>query len=171
MNEQFQSIENTYLELKALMMEESTFSDQAKVREVNKKMSDLEDAYRIAVEYRQAFGELQEANEILSAESDPDFLSLAKEQLFNAQEKIASLEEAFKVAMLPKDPNDDKNIFLEIRPASWMRRSWVIRIRITQVLSTLCTETMTKDRDHGRTTHRYWRSKKRYPQDVRRESI
>lgn len=118
MLDQLISIENTYLSLKEQMLDEATFSDQKKVREVNKKMSDLEDAYRIAVEYRQAFGEQQEANEILAAESDPDFLALAKEQLFAAQETIAQLEEKFKIAMLPKDPNDDKDIFLEIRPAA-----------------------------------------------------
>lgn len=118
MIDQLLSIEQTYLELKSQMLDEAIFSDQKKVREVNKKMSDLEDAYHIAIAYRQAIGEQQEANDILAAESDPDFVALAKEQLFSAQETIAALEEQFKIAMLPKDPNDDKNIFLEIRPAA-----------------------------------------------------
>ena len=118
MIDQLLSIEQTYLELKSQMLDEATFSDQKKVREVNKKMSDLEDAYHIAIAYRQAIGEQQEANDILAAESDQDFVALAKEQLFSAQETIAALEEQFKIAMLPKDPNDDKNIFLEMRPAA-----------------------------------------------------
>lgn len=118
MLEQLLSIENTYLNLKEQMLTEAVFSDQKKVREINKKMSDLEDAYHIAVAYKQAHGEQQEANDILATESDPDFLALAKEQLMNANENMEKLTEQFKLAMLPKDPNDDKNIFLEMRPAA-----------------------------------------------------
>ena len=118
MIEQLTSIETKYLDLRAQMLDEAVYSDQKKTREVNKALSDLEDAYQIAVSYKKAYNELQEANEILSAESDPDFVEMAKEQLFSAQERIASLEEEFKLAMLPKDPNDDKDIFLEVRPAA-----------------------------------------------------
>lgn len=118
MIEQLTSIETKYLDLRAQMLDEEVYSDQKKTREVNKALSDLEDAYQIAVAYKKAYNELQEANEILSAESDPDFLEMAKEQLFSAQERIATLEEEFKLAMLPKDPNDDKDIFLEVRPAA-----------------------------------------------------
>lgn len=118
MFEQMISIEDTYLQLKAKMMEEETFSDPQKVREVNKKMSDLEDVYHIAVSYKQAYQEQQEANELLNSESDSDILELAKDQLYQAQEQITKLEEQFKIAMLPRDPNDDKDIFLEIRPAA-----------------------------------------------------
>ena len=118
MIEQLNSIETKYLDLRAQMLDEAVYSDLKKSRELNKQLSDLEDAYHIAVAYKKAYGELQEANEILSAESDPDFLDMAKEQLFSAQERIATLEEQFKLAMLPKDPNDDKDIFLEVRPAA-----------------------------------------------------
>lgn len=118
MIEQLSTIEAKYLDLKAQMMDEAVYSDLAKMRAVSKAVSDMEDAYQIAVAYRQAHSELTESNEILATESDPDFVEMAKEQLFAAQEKIAQLEEEFKIAMLPKDPNDDKNIFLEIRPAA-----------------------------------------------------
>lgn len=118
MIEQLNNIEAKYLELRSMMMDESVYSDQQKTREINKQLSDMEEAYEIAVAYRKAHEELTEANEILSAESDPDFVEMAKEQLFNAQEHMETLEEQFKVALLPKDPNDDKNIFLEVRPAA-----------------------------------------------------
>jgi len=118
MIEQLTSIETKYLDLRAQMLDEAVYSDLKKSRELNKQLYDLEDAYHIAVAYKKAYGELQEANEILSVESDPDFLEMAKEQLFSAQERIATLEEQFKLAMLPKDPNDDKDIFLEVRPAA-----------------------------------------------------
>ncbi len=118
MIEQLNNIEAKYLELRSMMMDEAIYSDQQKTREINKQLSDMEEAYEIAVAYKKAHAELTEANDILAAESDPDFVEIAKEQLFNAQEQIKNLEEQFKIALLPKDPNDDKNIFLEVRPAA-----------------------------------------------------
>lgn len=118
MIEQLTSIENKYLDLRAQMMDEAVYSDLQKSRELNKELSDLEDAYHIAVAYKKSYNELQEANAILATESDADFLEMAKEQLFAAQEQMEELEAKFKLAMLPKDPNDDKDIFLEVRPAA-----------------------------------------------------
>lgn len=125
MIEQARSIVSTYESLKTELLDEHVFSDQRKVREISKRMSDLEDAYQISLKYIQAYGEQQEANNILANESDIDFLALAKEQLFSAQEKITQLEEEFKLAMLPRDPNDDKNIFLEMRPAAGGDEAWL----------------------------------------------
>lgn len=100
------------------MMDESVYSDLQKMKELNKELSDLEDAYQIALGLKQALAEKQEANTLLQTESDPDLLEMAKEQLLTANERIATLEEQLKIALLPRDPNDDKNIFLEIRPAA-----------------------------------------------------
>jgi peptide chain release factor 1 len=118
MIEQAQNIITKYNHIKEQMMDEAVYSDLQKSRELNKELSDLEEAYTISVAYQQAQSELTEANEILANESDSDLLEMAKEQLYSAQEQIAQLQEAFKIAMLPKDPNDDKNIFLEVRPAA-----------------------------------------------------
>ncbi len=118
MIEQAQNIITKYNHIKEQMMDEAVYSDLQKSRELNKELSDLEEAYDISIAYQQAQSELAEANEILSTESDSDFLEMAKEQLYSAQEQITQLQEAFKIAMLPKDPNDDKNIFLEVRPAA-----------------------------------------------------
>lgn len=58
---------------------------------------------------------LAEAKDILSNEKDPDMIELAKLQLEEAETKLPELEEALKVALLPRDKNDDKNIILEVR--------------------------------------------------------
>lgn len=52
---------------------------------------------------------------MLATESDPEMLSLAKEELANLEEKVPTLEEAITLALLPKDPNDEKNVMLEVR--------------------------------------------------------
>ena len=54
----------------------------------------------------------------MNTETDPDTIEMAKEQLTGANEQIAELEPKLRVSLLPKDPMDDKNIFLEIRPAA-----------------------------------------------------
>lgn len=118
MHEQLTNVISKYLSLKEQMMDETVYSDLQKTREINKELTDLEDAYQIATALKQAIAEREEANEIIDMESDQDLLEMAKEQLLTANERIASLEEQFKIALLPRDPNDDKNIFLEIRPAA-----------------------------------------------------
>ena len=118
MIEQLNNIEAKYLELRSMMMDEAVYSDQQKTREVNKQLSDLEEAYQIAVAYQKAYAEREEANQILNSESDSDFLEMAQDQKDTANKRLEELEEQFKIALLPKDPNDDKNIFLEVRPAA-----------------------------------------------------
>jgi peptide chain release factor 1 len=64
------------------------------------------------------FGQLNEAKSILDEESDEEMIEMAKEQRKEAESQLYEIEEKLKIALLPQDPNDDKNIFLEIRPAA-----------------------------------------------------
>ncbi len=65
--------------------------------------------------YRSYLENLEEAKKMLSEEKDPEMLTFAKEELTKATAEIARLEEELKVALLPKDKNDEKNILFEIR--------------------------------------------------------
>ena len=112
------SIESTYLGLKAQMMDESIFSDMTRMRDVARQMSQMEESYNLYQSFKQQAAQRDEANQLLASESDPDLVTMAREQLMDANEKITQIEEQMKVALLPKDPNDDKNIFLEVRPAA-----------------------------------------------------
>ncbi len=58
---------------------------------------------------------IKEAKEILSAEKDPEMIDMAKMELEEAQEKIPELEEEIKFLLIPKDPEDAKNVIVEIR--------------------------------------------------------
>lgn len=55
---------------------------------------------------------------MLASETDADLLEMAQEELSTAKEAIEKLDYDLKIALLPKDPNDEKNIYLEIRPAA-----------------------------------------------------
>lgn len=118
MTNQLDTIIRNYENLKQQMLQEDVYSDIKKMTALNKELSNLEESYIIASKLKQAYAERDEAQEILDQESDDDVLELAQEQLDAAISVIEKEEEAFSLAMLPKDPNDDKNIFLEIRPAA-----------------------------------------------------
>jgi peptide chain release factor 1 len=78
----------------------------------------MQERYDLAKEYMSYRQQLEEAKEILNTESDVDMLEIAKEQKKDSEEKLVEVENKLKIALLPQDPNDDKNIFLEIRPAA-----------------------------------------------------
>ena len=85
---------------------------------INKEISSMQERYDLAKEYTTLWNQLEEAKEILNTESDPEMQEIAKEQKKESEEKLAEVESKLKIALLPQDPNDDKNIFLEIRPAA-----------------------------------------------------
>ena len=119
MFEKLQSIEARYLELRDMMMDPKIVSDNDKVKRISKEMSNLEELYQLFQWYKVLVDNLNEANDILVNESDPEMVDMAKEQLTEATAGIEEYDEKIKIALLPKDPNDDKNIFLEMRPAAW----------------------------------------------------
>jgi peptide chain release factor 1 len=118
MFDKLSSIEKTYLELQAQLYDPAIATDQTLSREINKKLMGMQEAYDLFQLYKKADAEKKEAEEILANESDPEMLTMAKEQLTAAQQSLPDIEEKLKVALIPKDPNDDKNIFLEIRPGA-----------------------------------------------------
>ena len=85
---------------------------------INKEISNMQERYDLAKEYTTLWNQLEEAKEILNTESDEEMLEIAKEQKKETEEKLVEVENKLKIALLPQDPNDDKNIFLEIRPAA-----------------------------------------------------
>ncbi len=93
-------------------------SDMKKSIQINKDIANMQEQYDLSVEYKNYYEQLQEAKEILETENDEDMIEMAKEQRKEAESNISSLEEKLKIALLPTDPNDDKNIYLEIRPAA-----------------------------------------------------
>ena len=92
--------------------------DMKKSIQINKDISNMQQQYELSILYKKYYDQLQEAKEILDTEDDQDMIDMAKEQKKESESELSKLEEKLKIALLPKDPNDDKNIFLEIRPAA-----------------------------------------------------
>ena len=108
-----------YEELMAKSISPEVIADPKESIKINKEISNMQERYDLAKEYTTLWNQLEEAKEILNTESDEEMLEIAKEQKKESEEKLVEVENKLKIALLPQDPNDDKNIFLEIRPAAW----------------------------------------------------
>ena len=108
-----------YEELMAKSISPEVIADPKESIKINKEISSMQERYDLAKEYTTLWKQLEEAKEILNTESDEEMLEIAKEQKKDSEEKLTEVEGKLKIALLPQDPNDDKNIFLEIRPAAW----------------------------------------------------
>ena len=112
------NLDNLVLELENLEKEMSNpdiFKDQKKVREVSARKKMIEKAVDIYKIYKSANESLEENKEMLNTEKDEEMRELLKEDIHQLEEKIPELEEELKIELLPKDPNDDKNIIVEVR--------------------------------------------------------
>ena len=112
-----------YESLREESLSPEVFQNPEKSRAVNKELSSLEDTYNIAVAYKKALETQAGAEEILASETDEEMIAMAQEELDNAKAEIEDLDKKLTIALLPKDPNDDKDIYLEIRPAAWWDES------------------------------------------------
>lgn len=93
----------------------SVVEDQAKFRRLMKEQTELSpvvDAYKA---YKQAKQDVEDSLAILDEESDEEMRELAKEEMTDAKRRIEEMEQKLKILLLPKDPNDDKNVIVEIR--------------------------------------------------------
>lgn len=89
--------------------------DQKKFRKLMKEQADLAPIVEVYKNYKQAHQDVEDSVALLEEESDEEMRELAKEELADAKKRIEELEQELKILLLPKDPNDDKNVMVEIR--------------------------------------------------------
>ena len=112
MLDKLKAIEQHYQEVEARLAEPSTYNDPALAAKLNKEQRDLEPLMETYRAYRKAFQDMEEAQALFS---DPDLGEMAREEYAEAKAAVPALEEKLKFLLLPKDPNDDKNVIVEIR--------------------------------------------------------
>jgi peptide chain release factor 1 len=104
-----------YEELEKKLSDPDIFKDQKKIREVASRKKSIEKAVNLYKDYKMANDTLVENKEMLDIEKDEEMRDLLKEEIKDIELKIPEMEENLKIALLPKDPNDEKNIIVEIR--------------------------------------------------------
>ncbi len=112
MFENLNNVEKRYEELTKLISDPDVISNQNTWRKYMKEHSDLEPIVMKYREYKKVESDLETAKEMMN---DKDLKDLAEEEMLKAKEKLPKLEEELKILLIPKDPDDDKNIICEIR--------------------------------------------------------
>ncbi len=115
MKDKLLKIKDEFAHLEAQLADPLIFSDQKKSIEINRKYKSLKPIVELADRYLAVSAQKDEAESILGAEADEELKEMAKEQLNESKDKLVLLDEEVKVALLPKDPDDDKNCIIEIR--------------------------------------------------------
>jgi len=104
-----------YEELEKKMSDPEIFKDQKKMREVAGRKKSIDEAVNIYREYKILYEALEENKAMLYTEKDEEMRDMIKEEIANAENTFPTLEEKLKISLLPKDPNDDRNIIVEVR--------------------------------------------------------
>ena len=109
-----------YVELENKLGDPEIFKDQKKVKDVSSRKKYIEWAVNLYKEYKLVNDALTENKEMLSEEKDEEMREMLKDEIKEQEIKIPEMEEILKIELLPKDPNDDKNIMVEVRAwAGW----------------------------------------------------
>lgn len=114
----FENLEDTQIRLEELMSELSepdVASNPDRFRRLMKEQSELTPIVNAYKEYKQCKQNIEDSLAMLEEESDEEMRELAKEELNEAKARMEELENELKILLLPKDPNDDKNVIVEIR--------------------------------------------------------
>ncbi len=111
-------IEDRYNVLSELLMDPEITSDLNKLREYSKEQSDIEDIVQKITEYKKVLEDYKNSKSMLDDKLDQDMRDMVKMELDDLSEQKEKLEEEIMILLLPKDPNDDKNVIVEIRGAA-----------------------------------------------------
>jgi peptide chain release factor 1 len=104
-----------YQELRLLMTQPEIINDQDKFRNIAKEYAQLEPVAQCFTEHQQLYHDFEQTQALADTETDPELRAMANEEVQMQQEKLAGFEEQLQVLLLPQDPNDSRDAFLEIR--------------------------------------------------------
>ncbi len=110
-----EAIEKRFEEISQKLSDPETLSDRSTYAKLAKEHSELSEIVGAFREYKKVLEEIKEHKEIIEEDEDEELVALAKEELKSLEKKLEELEEKLPVLLLPKDPNDEKNVILEIR--------------------------------------------------------
>lgn len=114
MFEKIEELERRYEEIQAELSEPAVVNDQNRFRKLMKEQTDMGEIVEKYREYKSVRKTVEESLELLDSENDPEMRDMIKEELSNARQRIPEIENELKILLLPKDPNDEKNVVVEI---------------------------------------------------------
>ena len=115
MFDRLEDLVRRYEEITNELTEPSVVNDQNRFRKLMKEQADLQPLVDAYIEYKKCQETVEDSLAMLESESDEEMREMLKEELADAKKRTAELEQHMKILLLPKDPNDDKNVIVEIR--------------------------------------------------------
>ena len=110
-----ENLVSKYNELTELLGTAEIISDQARFQKYAKAHAELSDIVEVYNQYKKRLQDIEDAKMMLADDPDPDFKEMLTEELADAETACTELEQQLQILLLPKDPNDDKNVIMEIR--------------------------------------------------------
>ncbi|MBO1624054.1 MULTISPECIES: peptide chain release factor 1 [Bacillus] len=118
MLDRLQAVEDRYEKLNELLSDPEVISDSNKLREYSKEQSDIQETVEVYREYKDVREQLRDAKAMLEDKLDADMREMVKEEVSELERQEKELSERLKILLVPKDPNDDKNVIVEVRGAA-----------------------------------------------------
>ncbi len=115
MLEKIEAIEKSYIELGEKLSDPAVIQDYELFRKLSKARKSMEESVDIYHKWREAFSAAEDAEQMIKGETDEEMREFLQKEIDTAKAKIEEYEERMKMLLLPRDPNDDKDIMLEIR--------------------------------------------------------
>ena len=112
---QLENIEEKVKKLEELMTDPEVLKDQSKIQSIAKEHKELSEILNLYNEYKKVSRQIEEVKQLLNSTPDDDLRELAEEEFESLKKQQEDLEKKIEIALLPKDPNDEKNVILEIR--------------------------------------------------------
>lgn len=118
MFDRLQSVEDRYDRLNEMLSDPDIVSDTNKLRDYSKEQSDLQETVETYREYKDVQTQLADSKAMFEEKMDADMREMVKEEVAELEARPKELEERLHILLIPKDPNDDKNVIMEIRGAA-----------------------------------------------------
>ncbi|WP_142336932.1 peptide chain release factor 1 [Bacillus wiedmannii] len=118
MLDRLQAVEDRYEKLNELLSDPEVISDTNKLREYSKEQSNMQETVEVYREYKDVREQLRDAKAMLEDKLDADMRDMVKEEVSELEGQDKELSERLKILLVPKDPNDDKNVIVEVRGAA-----------------------------------------------------
>ncbi|MBN2908070.1 peptide chain release factor 1 [Polycladomyces sp. WAk] len=118
MLDRLESIRERYEELSQLLCDPRVINNPELLRKYSKEQADLEEKYQAYSEYKRVTEQLSDARAMLQEKLDDEMYELVKAEIDELSDRKQQLEERLRILLLPKDPNDEKNVIVEIRGAA-----------------------------------------------------
>ncbi len=115
MFDKLRDIQNKFIDVEKSLSDPAQISNPQRLQELSKTHAELSPIVTAYKDYQQLETAIQETESLLVEENDPEMVELAQEELVDLKQQIDALVESIKLLLIPKDPNDEKNVIIEIR--------------------------------------------------------